>query len=147
MKYIKKECLIEGSDITLRLEDTRDSYVHENALGEIGKIYISREGIMMSANYDANKKLDFLRYKKLTEAFSEIFEATDYNPLSRKYYDKILIMIEDGTLEFLGYEIKRITEDLEETDDFFLQYNESLSELHLPNLKEENLGIPRKHKK
>lgn len=146
MRNINKECIINENDIIIRLEDPRDNYIYKNALGEIGKIYISREGIMISANYDSEQKIELLRNKKLTEAFTEIFEATDYNPLSRKYYDKILIMVEDGTLEFLGYEIKR-EEELTELGDLFLHNNQSLSDLHLPNLREENVGSSKKHRK
>ena len=93
MKIIKKTCIVTEDTIIIKLEDLRDNYVYKNSLGQIGEIYISREGILTYPNYDPDSKIQLLRNKKLTEAFIELFEATDYNPLSREYYDKIKVKI------------------------------------------------------
>ena len=114
IKNLRKICLIDEDTIEIILEDTRDNYIQPLALGKIGTIYISPNGILFYPNIEGlEDDIDILRERYLKREFCEIFEATDYNPLSAKYYHAILALIDDGTLESLGYEIKNANEELE----------------------------------
>lgn len=48
LKNIKKKCIIDEDIITITLSDPRDNYIYEYALGDIGNIYLSEEGVMIN---------------------------------------------------------------------------------------------------
>ena len=103
MENIEKTYLIdEDKTVIIKLEDTRDAYIHNDALGIIGKIYISTNGVMIQSetSYD---ELEQNREDALLAAFKEIFGKAEYNPLSGEYYTKITEMIANGKLASLGY--------------------------------------------
>lgn len=118
MKTIEKKCIITEDLIEIRLEDIRDNYIYQNALGDIGSIYISNEGIQIFPHFDPNSKIYSLRNKELLQIFKEIFDTTEYNPLSNEYFHKINQMIENKTLEKLGYIIEKteLIDEFEEID-------------------------------
>ena len=104
MENIEKTYLVDKDEclVIITLEDIRDSYIFEDALGIIGKIYISKNGVMLYPEtlYD---ELNQRRENALLKAFKEIFGKEEYNPLSGEYYNKITEMIRNGKLVSLGY--------------------------------------------
>lgn len=114
-KYIEKKCIIEYDRIVIQLLDTRDNYIYPKALGNIGQIILSKSGTLVYPTYGYDEKLDKLKEIKLYQAFKEIFGTEEYNPLSSEYYQIIKIMIENGTLQSLGYEILPDEYEEEET--------------------------------
>lgn len=111
-KYINKKCIINEDEIIIKLEDLRDEYIYEFALGEIGTIYITKDCLFINPKFDPNLKIQELRNKKLYESFYEIFQEKHYESLSNKYYNKIISMINNKTLEQLGYSIMTEEEEL-----------------------------------
>lgn len=114
IKSIKKTCIMDDETIQILLEDTRDSYITKNYLGVLGSIFISKEGTTIISQPDYDLKIQALKEKYLLKAFKEIFNEENYEPLTDKYYEKIQNMIKDGTIESLGYEIKKIESNIEE---------------------------------
>lgn len=106
MKNIIKTCYVEEDIITLELEDPRDEYIYKNALGKIGTINFSKEGVLISPNYEIDLRTTNIGYKELEKAFYEIFGSNDFDVLSGEYYKKIKQMIANGKLQSLGYTIK-----------------------------------------
>lgn len=111
-KYINKKCIISEDEITIKLEDIRDEYVYKFALGEIGTIYITKDCLFINPKFDPNLKIQELRNKLLYESFYEIFQEKHCDTLSNKYYIKIISMINDKTLEQLGYSVMSEEEEL-----------------------------------
>lgn len=110
MKNIIKICYVEEDIITLELEDPRDEYIYKNALGKIGTINFSKEGVLISPNYEVELRTTNIWYKELEKAFYEIFGSNDFDMLSGQYYKKIKQMITNGKLQSLGYTIKSVEE-------------------------------------
>ena len=104
-KNIKKECIIDGDTITLKLVDLRDNYVYEDALGDIGSVYISKDGMMIYVELGYEEKIEKLREAKIYQELKKIFGTEEFNPLSDEYYNKIKMLISNKTLESLGYTI------------------------------------------
>lgn len=118
MKKIEKTCIISKDFYSIYLEDTRDSYTNKYALGNIGSIYISKDGVSMFPQLDADEKINNLKEKKIIETFIEIFGKEKFEPLSDKYYKIIKDKIESGELKKLGYLVKEEELDLEDSLDF-----------------------------
>lgn len=102
-KYIEKTYMVEDENITIQLTDTRDNYIYEDALGEIGSICLSPLGVIIFPTYSVDERQDKLKEMTLLLSFKEIFGEEKYNPLSKEYYQKIKTMIENGTLDSMGY--------------------------------------------
>ncbi|MBQ2873313.1 MAG: hypothetical protein IJE89_04880 [Bacilli bacterium] len=115
MEPIIKEYEIYEDSVMLYLTDTRDNYVDKNSLGEIGFIGISPYGALIAENFSIEETLERKRENKLQEEFIKIFKE-ECNPLSEKYYPKILSMIENGELSSLGYNLRK-TPNIEEEKD------------------------------
>lgn len=122
MKKIIREYEIYEDTITLCLEDPRDNYVFKDSLGKIGTINISSFGVFITENIDEDPKIEQSRKELLEEEFKSIFKETEYNPISEKYYQKILLMIKNGELSKLGYFIKDISDEYLD-DDMLIHLN------------------------
>ena len=119
LKNIGKRCIVGDYTIGINLADTRDSYVCSNAMGEIGNIMISNQGVCLYPDYESEDKIRHNKERILLEAFKEIFGADEFNPLSSEYYHKIKDMIGSGELSKLGYAIEEDPDyDLFEYPDF-----------------------------
>lgn len=113
-KYIDKKCIIGEDEIIIKLEDLRDEYIYESALGEIGTICITKDSLFINTKFDPNYQIQESKNKLLYKAFYEIFKEKEYDSLSNKYYVKIMYLIKNKILEELGYIIKTEEEYLNE---------------------------------
>ena len=119
LKSIEKQCEVSYDTIVLRLYDTRDNYIISDAMGKIGEIYLSKDGVFIYPDYANDDKIRPEKEKILIEAFKEIFGTTEFDPLSSVSYNAIKSMIENRTLENLGYTIVEDKDyDYPEFDDF-----------------------------
>lgn len=117
LKNIIKEYNIDEIGIQITLEDPRDSYVEKEALGVIGNIYLSPQGVFLIEQADFDERKNRIRESIVLQVFSELFGTKEYNPLSREYYDKLKAMIDNKTLSALGYtEVQN-----QEEDDFYFR--------------------------
>lgn len=117
--YIKKTYEFDPQELVmLRLEDVRDNYVEENALGKIGYISIGKGYLSFVAEYDEESKISE-KETALMEAYKEIFGRREIDSTSNIHYVTIKGMIADGTLETLGYEQEKA---LEQDEDYNVDY-------------------------
>ena len=121
IKIIEKTCNVYDDSVELSLEDTRDNYIHHNALGQIGEIYLSNFGVLINPKQDfCRTSIEKQRELKLLKEFAAVFGTKEYNPLSGEYYSQILEMIKNGQLSSLGYTIKNKEEAHDDYEDFTL---------------------------
>lgn len=95
MSRILNEYEVYKNSIILYLTDMNNNE-------EIGIIWISEFGVFIcenSSNVAVNEKK---MKKQLYEEFKLLFKE-ECNPISSKYYQKILSMIDSGELSSLGY--------------------------------------------
>lgn len=119
LKNLEKKCVIGNDTICINVIDTRDSYIYDDAMGDIGNIFISRQGVLICPDYGSDDTIIHEKEIILIQTFKELFGVDKYNPLSSEYYTKINNMIHNGTLSTLRYTIEEDIEfDLFEYVDF-----------------------------
>lgn len=118
MKYLNKKYIKKTYNntypgiIDIYIEDTRDNYIDQFALGQIGSITISVDFFQTNVTYDNED----IKEKILSEVLKELFGETKIEGVKEdysKYYNKIKNMIEQGTMSHLGYKEDNI--DLEQS--------------------------------
>lgn len=114
-KYIRKT-YVQGEDyVSIYLEDTRDNYVLEDALGKIGSIAIEKEATIILPDTSSVEEID-KKEEILLHALVEILGFTKINFASLENYEIVKRKIADGTLQELGYTLEAKNQELEEYD-------------------------------
>ena len=118
MENIKRDCNVYEDSVILYLEDLRDNYICEEALGKIGQIEISSYGYLIIPEYDDDER-EKIKQQKLEAEVNKLFGKKDNNALPESYYAEILSMIENGTLASFGYTIQKMTDEYDDDDAFY----------------------------
>lgn len=122
LKSLEKRCYVSETSVDIKLTDTRDNYVVATAMGEVGTIFMCKEGVFVYPSYENFDGLDDKRERTLYEAYEEIFGTKEFDPLSSQSYDVIQCLIKNGTLAKLGYTIHQVhnyeNDNLDELEHF-----------------------------